>query len=149
MKLLDKIKLFFVRDKTPSKKLDLKIVLNRIRTPDGTILTSYNRHDFKTHKDANGKTYGVDGGIDYLRRIGDVDDCEELSVYNHEPFEIIRKSFHWGTRGIKGDQPLTYKPVCDLTKLHIKAILKTQTQIPKWVENIFERELKYRDEKNS
>jgi len=44
-----------------------KIVLNRIKTPDGTILTSYHRHNYVSHID-NGELYAVDGGNDYLRR---------------------------------------------------------------------------------
>ena len=64
-----------------------QLISNKIRTPDGTILQSFNRHDYKTYIDANGFEYMVDGGIDYLRRII-VDDApyEELSVsvsYTH------------------------------------------------------------------
>lgn len=62
----------------------MKIIVNAICTPDGTVLLSANRHDYRTHVDANGKTYGVDGGAEYLRRIGDVWDCEELSIYLDE-----------------------------------------------------------------
>lgn len=57
-----------------------RITLNRIRTPDGTIITSRYRHDFVAHRDANGHEYFVDGGLDYLRRGGPAD-FEELSEY--------------------------------------------------------------------
>ena len=30
-----------------------KLIKNSIRTPDGTVLTSRHRHDFKSHKDKN------------------------------------------------------------------------------------------------
>ena len=39
-----------------------ELVYNAIQTPDGTILRSRHRHDYVTHKDANGKTYMLDGG---------------------------------------------------------------------------------------
>lgn len=82
--------------------MENKIILNRIQTPDGTILTSYNVHDFKTHEDKNGKTYGVDGGTQYLRRIGDTNDCIELSLYDNAPFETIRENFSRLNQGIDG-----------------------------------------------
>ncbi len=73
------------------------IILNRIQTPDGTILTSYHRHDYKSYTDKNGKEYMVDGGTDYLRRIiNEEAPHKELSVYANEPFEKIRKFYHRG-----------------------------------------------------
>lgn len=68
------------------------IILNRIRTPDTTVLTSYHVHDYKEHLDKNGFTYVVDGGNEYLRRIGN--NYEELSVYSNASFDIIRESLH-------------------------------------------------------
>ncbi len=40
-----------------------EILCNRIQTPDGTILTSHDRHDFKSYVDKNGYEYMVDGGV--------------------------------------------------------------------------------------
>ena len=39
-----------------------KILSNKMRTPDGTILESKHRHDYVTHTDANGKEYMLDSG---------------------------------------------------------------------------------------
>lgn len=91
--------------------MEKQIILNRIKTPDGTILTSYHIHDFKIHLDANGKTYGVDGGLEYLRRIGP-NDYIELSMYSDEPFEVIRENFGRINRG----KNLNQKPVFVLLK---------------------------------
>ena len=45
--------------------MEKKLILSRIRTPDGTILTSYHQHDYVTHTDKNGETYMLDGGSEY------------------------------------------------------------------------------------
>ncbi len=100
-----------------------RLVLNRIKTPDGTILTSYHRHDYVTHVDANGKTYMVDGGLEYARRNLHKDHpYEELSVYTDTPFEQIREVFQWGTYGKNQDQPLKWIPLSTMTNEHIEAI---------------------------
>lgn len=125
---------------------DERIVANRIRTPDGTILESMHRHDYVTYTDANGKGYMVDGGLDYLRRnVHDDAPYQELSVYADDPHELIREVFKWGTRGKDGKQPLTYVPLKDLTDDHIEAILETQTHIQEHIRKIFLDELSFRD----
>ena len=123
--------------------LDRKLIANRIRTPDGTILQSMHRHDYVTYVDKNGKEYMVDGGLDYLRhnRIDDAP-AEELSVYSDAPHSVIREVFCWGTRGADGRQPLTFKPLKDLTTDHIEAILETQN-LPDYMRKIFLDELDF------
>lgn len=126
---------------------ETRLLLNRIKTPDGTILTSYNRHDYLTHKDTITKeVLMVDGGNDYIRR--HVGTYEELSVYDDGSHLTRRSALHWGTRGKDNKQPLTYKPIKDLDSDHIEAILRTQTQISEFYKQVFKEELKYRfDEK--
>jgi hypothetical protein len=120
-----------------------RILLNRIKTPDGTILTSYNRHDYVEYKDTLTKeVLMVDGGTDYLRR--NVGTYEELSVYDDGSHITRRSAVHWGTRGKDGKQPLVYKLLKDLDSDHIEAILKTQHQISEFYREIFKEELKYR-----
>jgi hypothetical protein len=120
-----------------------RILLNRIKTPDGTILTSYNRHNYVEYKDTLTKeVLMVDGGTDYLRR--NVGTYEELSVYDDGSHITRRSAVHWGTRGKDGKQPLVYKLLKDLDSDHIEAILKTQHQISDFYREIFKEELKYR-----
>ena len=125
---------------------EARIVSNRIRTPDGTILESMHRHDYVTYLDANGKEYMVDGGLDYLRRnVHDDAPYEELSVYDDALHVEIRNVFKWGTRGKDGKQPLTYVPLKDLTTEHIEAILDTQSHISDYIRKIFLNELSIRE----
>ena len=125
----------------------LKLLANRIKTPDGTILESVHRHDYKTYIDKNGLEYMVDGGLEYLRRnVQDSAPATEMSVYNTDPHETIREAFKWGTRGIDGKQPLTYVVLKDMTTDHIEAILETQTHITQEIRQVFIDELDYRHE---
>jgi hypothetical protein len=95
---------------------DKRIILNQIKTPDGTILKSMHRHDYVTHTDANGLEYMVDGGSEYLRRtVHEEAPYEELTVYEDAPFEEIRESFHRGGRGKDGTEPLTWVPMSKMS----------------------------------
>jgi len=122
-----------------------KLLCNRIRTPDGTILESMHRHDYVTYTDANGKEYMVDGGLDYLRRnIHEDAPYEELSLYSDAYHQLIRQAFKWVTRGIDGKQPLTWLVLQDMATDHIEAILETQTQLRDHIRQVFINELNYR-----
>ena len=121
------------------------ILANRIRTPDGQLLQSYHRHDYKEYTDENGLEYMVDGGLSYLRRtIQDSAPFEELSVYEDDDHIVIREAFHWGTYGINGDQPIQWKPLCVLEDSHIQAIIDTQHQLPEHIRKVFLDEQDYR-----
>ena len=118
-----------------------QIVYNGIQTPDGSIICSNYRHDFVSHIDAtNGEEYAVDGGTDYLRRMGKSGTYEEMSLYAHDPHSEIRNYFEWGTRGKDGTEPVRQVILKEMDTDHIEAILDTQDQIPEWVRTIFENE---------
>lgn len=122
-----------------------KLVANMIRTPDGTVLQSCHRYDYKAYHDqVSNEIYMVDGGISYQRRNINEVPYEELSLYADDPFYLVREHFVWGTRGPNGDQPLTYKPLCALDTDHIQAILKTQHHLRDDIRDLFVQELAYR-----
>lgn len=122
------------------------LIRNAIRTPDGTILTSRTRHDFVSHTDANGDKYVLDGGLDYRRMLGDNlhGGHDDLSVYSDDSFAKKRLAAMWGTRGIKGDQPLTYKRVADMDTDHLIAVLETQNPY-KQIRAVMIEELAHRE----
>ena len=125
--------------------MEPKLLANRIITPDGTVMQSYNRHDYKTYVDANGKEYMIDGGLDY-QRTNRHDDAPhtDACVYNTDPHEKIRTDFHWGCRGKDGRSPLEYRPISSLSNMHIHNIRMTQTHIPEHVAKVFTDEEIYR-----
>lgn len=48
--------------------MEKRIILNSIKTPDGTILVSRHRHDYVTYTDESRLEFSVDGGNEYLKR---------------------------------------------------------------------------------
>jgi hypothetical protein len=124
-----------------------KIIYNAIRTPDGTIMESKNRHDYQTYMDKNGHEYMVDGGLDYLRRnVIDTAPYEELSVYEDDPHILKREVIKWGTYGINGDEPLRYVKLMEMNDGHIQACLDTQTRMKPSYRVAFIDELNFRKE---
>jgi hypothetical protein len=114
-----------------------KLLANRWKHPDGTILQSFHRHHYVEYKGCS-----VDGGLEYVRISGDL---ENLCVYTDSPFEDIRNRFHWGTYGKDGKQPLKYKPLKELDSDHIEAIIATQTHLPDYILDVFKMEFVYRE----
>ena len=121
--------------------MNRQIILNQIKTPDGTILTSRFRHDYKEHTDSNGELYLVDGGVDYLRRSRNVIPYEEQTVYSDSSFEIIRKVFMWGSRI---NSTIVWEPLEEMTSEHLRNILKTQ-HISDMVQDLLHRELNFKE----
>jgi len=99
-----------------------KLIRNSIRTPDGTTLVSRHRHHFVCHNDtSNGKRYCLDGGLSYSRFIGDIEDCEDTSLYDDDPHMLLREAIEWG-RITNGEHE--YVKIKNMSKAHINAIIE-------------------------
>lgn len=122
-----------------------KLIYNAIQTPDGTILESHYRHDYKTYTDANGEEYMIDGGIDYIRTSLNKESAISLAIYSNDHHDVIREYFKWGSYGIDGNGPLTYIHLDSMDHDHIVAILRTQKHLPEHITQIFLDELEYRE----
>lgn len=127
-----------------------QIICNAITTPDGTYLRSYDRWDYKEHKDqVSGETYMVDGGTAYIRRSMNTVPPTFMDVYLTDPFEDIRQAFVWKSYGKNGEFPEgIYLTLNAMTTEHIHAILDTQHHIKgSYVEELMLSELAYRKER--
>lgn len=133
-----------------------KILYNAIRTPDGTVIESRYRHDFVMHVDDNGKSYGVDGGNDYLRRIGDTSDCEELSInfesWTFEFHEKVRLVLKRGGRGKSGLEPIKWVPFSEMSDEWVSNTIKYNKDLGFEVDNnyftfLLDKEMYYRQMK--
>ena len=121
-----------------------KLLANVMRTPDGTILQSCHIHDYVEHLDANGKTYMVDGGVQYIRRTWyEEGNGEDLSVYTDDPHHKIRDWFRWGTYGKEGKGPLKWKKLKHLGTDHIQKILE-EGYARAHLTKVFQDELSFR-----
>lgn len=121
---------------------DRQLVRNAVLTPDGTILESTHRHDYKSHVDGlTDDVYAVDGGLDYVRRSSNKIPATPLDVYSDDPFEVVRLHLLWGTYGKSGGDKLKLVRLCDMTTEHIQAVIDGQRQIPAWRRELMEQEL--------
>ena len=84
----------------------------------------------------------VDGGLDYPRRNVNEVKAEELSLYTADPHELVRTRFTWGTYGKRGDSPMHYVALEDMSDLHIEAVLDGLSHGK--IEDMFRNELEYR-----
>lgn len=131
---------------TVSEEIPRCLVLNRVKCLEcGEVLTSEHRHDYKVCSCPN-KT-STDGGLAYLRWGAVVmDRVQHLSVYNTDDFELVRQSFTWGTYGKKGDKPLKYVRLDQMSDSHIANILAMA--LNPVTRDLFKKELNYRAANN-
>lgn len=128
---------FEISDKKP------KILVNQIMTPDGTILQSHHRHDYRVYEDEEGRESSVDGGTDYLRRVGEY---TEMSIYENDKFEVIRRFLCRGGRGKDGKEKLKYIPLFMMSNSWLKSCIEysPNNYYNKW----YQMELDYREQNN-
>lgn len=118
-----------------------KLLVNRWKCKDGTILQSKHRYDYRDHVDANNEYASVDGGTLMIRISGTL---TSLCLYTDDDHEEIRKYFAWGSflNDYLGDKH--WIPLYKLGDSHIQAILDTQTHIPEHIRAMFIDEQEYR-----
>jgi len=101
----------------------------RLLLKDGTYhyLNSAHHHDYVSYN-KDGIYGATDGGLSYIHRVVSPH-SEDWDLYTDSPFAEVCAKLLWGTYGIKGDQPLKWKPLAECDLDHLKAILATQRRI--------------------
>jgi hypothetical protein len=113
-----------------------------LRTPDGTLLESRPRHDFASHKEADGSVVFLDLGYTYCRT--SCLDCPIFLVTSEDPHSTIREYLEWGTYGKNGDQPLEYIKLKDITDDHLYTLVSSYLDRDHIWYDHFKNELDYR-----
>ena len=126
--------------------MEIQIILNRVQCKScGEVLTSYNRHDYKTCGCENETM--VDGGTDYQRYGGkDLSLVDSSStIYLSDDHMMNRSAAHWGNRGKDGKSSLSYKSIADMSNDHIiNILLDMGGRIAPWMERIMDDEILHR-----
>lgn len=96
------------------------ILVNKWRTPDGTLLHSKHVHDYVSHKDkVSGETYFIDGGASYCRMSVNAVPMTNECIYEDDPIEKIREDY-----GRMTIDPTTktskYKLLKDMSNEHLE-----------------------------
>ena len=117
------------------------IIYNAVRLPSGKVLESRHQHDYNC---AEGVC--VDGGLDYLRRVGNLENCTELSVCAEDPIEKTREVPLWGTYGKSGKDKFKWVCTREMETDHISNILQYQFHVNAGVRQALIKELLLRDE---
>lgn len=129
---------------------DSFITQNAVMCCDGTYLVSSHRHDYREHLVEGDSYVAVDGGYDYIERVGFFKYCEELSTFSHTPFLEAREKLIWGSYGKSGKEPLHYTRLKDMEEGHIDNVIQYLKEnnvggrATKWRRDMMQEELKYR-----
>lgn len=120
-----------------------ELIVSRIKTPDGTILTSKSVHDYVSHEDTNGEFYFLDGGTEYQRMTVNTQQAEDLSLFTDDPFEEIRNALYIYNRSL-GDWQL----LKDLDQTLLQNLLENKKRANKndKYAQMYQKEIEYRNE---
>jgi hypothetical protein len=126
-------------------------LMNKIKTPDGTILWCKSAHDYQQYVDKNGETYISDGLGWMVRRSVNKEPYTDFSVWvnadNLVLTEEVRSTPFWKSYGKEGEH-YPDGVVLALQQMeddHIRAIIETQRHIQgSVVEKLMKLEADYR-----
>lgn len=105
-------------------QLEKELVVNKLITPDGTVLESKHRHDYRSYVDTTtNEVYSVDGGLDYVRGSINKVQGERILLNATCSIEDIRVHFTWGTYGKEGNNKLSFIKLKEMSDAHIIAII--------------------------
>lgn len=121
-------------------------IYSGLKTPDGTILHSKHRHDCVMHKEADGRVFLLDGGLEYVRASGHGDE-ELIEVYSDEPFEKVRQYCYRNGYGKDMKGPFQTTFLKDMTDEHLNALLTYCLPINQFLP-LYKMEIEYRKENN-
>jgi hypothetical protein len=96
-----------------------KIIQNAVMV-DGIVYRSTHVHDFVTLPDGR----AIDGGHEYLRRVGAFTEEEDLSLDEESDLLDIWNKLTWGTYGLDGKGPLKWVRIRDMDLDHINKVLE-------------------------
>tara|TARA_R110000796_G_scaffold8536_13_gene27931 strand:- start:2668 stop:3147 length:480 start_codon:yes stop_codon:yes gene_type:complete len=123
-----------------------RILYSAIITPDLTLLASYNRHDIQIHSDSiTGKEYGIDGGNDYQRLIGDFADTMSIIVRINDPISVLREITGRSGYGKNGDEEFRCSLLKDMSDEWVTNSIDYVDDTE--IKQLYVRELEYRKEK--
>jgi len=98
---------------------EVKVVANRVKTPDGTILWSRYTHDYvQYHDKVSDEDYMLDGGNEYRRSFVNEVPAENMTVTSQDPWEVQREVILRGTFDSKGIR--VWVPLSKLSNDHLK-----------------------------
>lgn len=129
---------------TQIKPIEPINLANAIITPDGTILQSNHRWDYKEHTDKNGFTYMIDGGIDFSIRLSSDVKATRIVITSDHNHTLIREWFSWGSYGRNGDEPLHWIKLKDMTTEHVKNVIDGGCSLR--YDFVFKNELEWRNQ---
>lgn len=101
--------------------MERRLLCNRWRTPDGTILESKHVHDYVAHIDRNRDYYFVDGGLEYVRKSVNDEPMKDLCVYTDSDYGEIRKHYKRGTFDKEGAR--IWVPMENMSDSHLLACI--------------------------
>ena len=112
----------------------MPLIQNVLYVPEQDFYyVSQHAHDYVHIELDDGKNMFIDGGTDYQRSGGDLQllgtRFMDYSLRADSSDEDKNHKMVWGTRGKKGDEPLTYRPIRTFTKQHLAA-LKALNYLP-------------------
>ena len=116
----------------------MKVFQNAIYIPSKDLyIISKNTHDYVTYTHDDGREVFIDGGPSYLRGGGDfslyrdgivekfhITDEDMEGITNISEADVLTHRALWGSRGKKGDKPMTFKPIRTFTRDHLRNVKK-------------------------